>query len=308
MLTVLASGGVSDGIRVSAEALKSGRCALDAVEAGIRQVELDRGNRSVGIAGSPNMLGQVELDACIMDGRGLRAGAVGALRGYLHPISVAREVMERLPHVFLVGEGAARFASECGAEPGRESPEAIAEWQDWLRDHAPTEALDRWPNAPLARLVNLTLTPRLATGTTVFMARDAAGDIAIGVSTSGWRYKYPGRLGDSPVIGAGAYADNRYGAAGCTGHGEFSIRAGTARSVVLYMKMGMPVEEACREAARDARALDRAYQGGLIIYAFDQRGHPCVVTTEGGQAGYLFWQTGLPEPESRLAPGEPSGA
>jgi beta-aspartyl-peptidase (threonine type) len=287
MRLVLANSSIGMGAAV--DALQAGHSALDAVERGIRQVELDRTNRSVGITGWPNMLGQVELDASIMDGHTLRVGAVGALRNYLHPISVARQVMERLPHVFLVGEGAERFAAECGAEIGETSPDAVDEWQTWLRAHMPADILAQWPNVPLAPWVNMTADPRTSRDTTIYIAQDASGNIATGVSTSGWRYKYPGRLGDSPVIGAGSYADNRYGAACCTGVGELAIRAGTARSVVLYMKMGMTLEQACREAADDVGALSRPYTGGLLIYAINVQGKPCVVSTEKNEVSYEYW-------------------
>ncbi len=289
------------------QAMQQARPALDVIEIGIRLVELDPHVRSVGVGGRPNLLGQVELDASIMDGRTLRTGAVGALRGFLHPISVARQVMERLPHVFLVGEGAARFAVECGAEPGETlTEEARAEWEAWLRRHIPAEVWARWPNVPLAPWARLTADPETAGGTTTFLARDGNGDIAAGVSTSGWALKYPGRLGDSPVIGAGNYADNRYGAAACTGMGEMTIRAGSARGVVLYMKMGLSVEEACHEAVEDLRALTRPYRGRVTIHAIDAQGNPYVVTTsDEGEVHYWIWTDGMDKPERRSAAVEP---
>jgi L-asparaginase len=289
------------------EALRSGRPALDAVELGIRPIELDPNDRSVGVGGWPNLLGQVELDASIMDGRTLRTGAVGALRGFLHPISVARQVMERLPHVFLVGEGAARFAAECGAEAGETlTEESRTGWEAWLRQHVSPDMWAKWPDVPLAPWARLTADPETAGGTTVFLVRDARGDIAAGVSTSGWAFKYPGRLGDSPVIGAGCYADNRYGAAACTGVGELTIRAGTARSVVLYMKMGRSVEEACQEAVSDLRSLTRAYRGSVTIHAVDAQGNPYVVSAGTREdVHYWIWMDGLEAPECCQAVSEP---
>ena len=137
-------------------------------------------------------------------------------------------------------------------------------------------------------------------GTTTFLARDASGDIAAGVSTCGWAFKYPGRLGDSPVIGAGIYADNRYGAAACTGHGELTIRAGTARSVVLYLKMGMTLEAACAEALNDLRALKREFQGGVTIHAIDAAGRPYVTAIgRGGGLTCWLWEEGMAAPEER---------
>lgn len=307
MRIILANSEGGVGMAAAIEAMQRGRPALDVVELGIRPVEIDPRVHSVGVGGWPNLLGQVELDASIMDGRTLRTGAVGALRGFLHPISVARQVMERLPHVFLVGEGAARFAAECGAEAGETlTDEARAGWEAWLRQHLPTEVWAQWPDVPLTPWARLTADPETVGGTTTFLARDGNGDIAAGVSTSGWAFKYPGRLGDSPVIGAGNYADNRYGAAACTGMGEMTIRAGTARAIVLYMKMGLSVEEACHEAIQDLRALARAYRGQVTIHAIDAQGNPYVVTTSSAEeVCYWIWMDGMDKPERRLAVAKP---
>ena len=137
-------------------------------------------------------------------------------------------------------------------------------------------------------------------GTTTFLVQDTAATIAAGVSTCGWAFKYPGRLGDSPVIGAGSYADNRYGAAACTGHGELTIRAGTARSVVLYMKMGMTVEAACAEALNDLRALKREFQGGVTVHAIDAAGRSNVTAIgRGGGLTCWLWAEGVAAPEER---------
>jgi len=302
MRIVLANSEGGVGMGIAMEMLRAGEAALDVVEQGIRQVEIDPKVRSVGVGGWPNLLGEVELDASIMDGRTLKTGAVGALRGYLHPISVARQVMEQLPHVFLVGEGAARFAAECGAEKGETlTEEAREEWEAWLRDHVPADVWERWPDVPLAPWARLTADPETAGGTTVYLVQDGHGDIAVGVSTCGWAFKYPGRLGDSPIIGAGGYADNRYGAAACTGMGELAIRASTARSVVLYMKMGMSVEEACHEAARDLRSLKREYRGGVTIHAIDASGQPYVLAVDREDVTYWIWMEGMEAPERREA-------
>lgn len=294
-------GGV--GLPAAQAALLAGRPALDVVEQGIRPVEIDPEVDSVGVGGWPNLLGDPELDASIMDGRTLESGAVGALQGFLHPISVARKVMEELPHVFLAGAGAARFAAEQGAEAGPTlTDQSWQGWDTWLETHLPPEVRAKWPDVPLSEWACLTADPETAGGTTVYLVKDGKGDLAVGVSTSGWAWKYPGRLGDSPVIGAGAYADNRYGAAACTGMGELAIRAGTARSVVLYMKMGMTIEEACREAAADLRDLKRAYRGGVTIHAIDAAGRPHVLSIgRGDQVRYWQWSDDTPEPEHRQA-------
>jgi len=290
-------GGI--GIRQTARVLAKGGKALDAVEAGIRPVEADPAIHSVGRGGWPNLIGEVELDASIMDGHTLRSGSVAALRGYAHPISVARVVMERLPHVLLAGDGAARFAHECQAECTENlTEETHAAWERWLASHGSTPSQVRDPSFALIPLAWETVDPMEAKGTTVFLARDAKGHLAAGVSTSGWAWKYPGRLGDSPIIGAGCYADDRYGAAACIGHGELTIRASTARAVVLYLKMGLSLRRALEEAAADLDALDVDYAGWVTIHALNAQGEAEVLTW-GSQSAteYWLWRDGMKEPQ-----------
>lgn len=288
------------GVATTARLLQEGAPALAAIEAGIRVVEVDETIRTVGRGGWPNLLGEVELDAAIMDGTTLRTGAVGALKGYLHPISVARAVMERLPHVFLVGDGARRFAGEIGAEAGENLiADSARVWRAWFEKEVPEADRRRWPDVPLIDLCRHAIDPEIGRDTTTFLAWDGKGEIGGGVSTSGWGWKYPGRLGDSPVIGAGMYADTRYGACACTGAGEMTIRAGTSRAVVLYMKMGMSVDAAVREAAEDMRRL----KGGLInrvtIHAIDAKGNHKVVAVNGNpQNTYWLWRKGDAAPQS----------
>jgi L-asparaginase len=133
------------------------------------------------------------------------------------------------------------------------------------------------------------------------MARDGRGDIASAVSTSGWAWKYPGRLGDSPIIGAGNYADNRYGAAACTGFGEMAIRTSAARSVLLYLKMGMPIAEALDAVATDLHDATWFYKGRVTIYAFDCEERPEVLTytRAEGTSSYWIWTEGMSNPEQR---------
>jgi L-asparaginase len=279
------------GVPTTARLLAEGQGGLDAIEAGIRLIEADPSVRTVGRGGWPNILGEVELDACLMDGTTLRSGAVGALKGFLHPVSIAREIMRRLPHELLVGEGAARFAREIGAEPADNLIEDSRRvWQEWFDRTLTPEQKKAWPDTDLAVLCRHAIDPETGRDTTVFLAMDAAGAICSGTSTSGWGWKYPGRLGDSPIVGAGSYADTRYGAAACTGAGEMTIRCGTARSVVLYMKAGASVADAVREAVEDMRAL----KGGLIsrvtVHAIDARGNHKVVAVNGaGDNRYWLW-------------------
>ena len=196
----------------------------------------------------------------------------------------------KLPHVLLAGEGAERFARESGAE----------HWDDLLTD----EIRDVWrrrlaasadsgetpelsADTPLLEWVKLATDPEHVAGTVNFIAIDGAGDIAAGVSTSGWAWKYPGRIGDSPIIGAGNYADNRYGACACTGMGEMAIRAGTARSLVLYLKMGQSLGEAARAAMSDLRDLAGDYIGGMNLIALDRAGNHIGMSSEAGRT-YIY--------------------
>lgn len=285
--------GFAEGMRV----LGTGGSALDAVEAVIRIVESNPKDHSVGYGGLPNILGEVELDASIMDGRSLGAGAVCAVKHYEHPISIARRVMERLPHVLLAGAGAERFARELGMKKrtllteeakaiyeGKVTPELYPRYQI-LRELVSRAAHD----------------PEIAAsadeygderhGTVNVIAVDRNGNMASGVSTSGWAWKYPGRVGDSPIIGAGNYCDNRYGACGCTGYGEMAMRANTAHSVVLYIKAGMTLAKAAREAMKDLRALTVPFPPGMNLIAIDAHGKHVSMTTETDRVVEYVYQT-----------------
>lgn len=291
------------GVPTTARLLAEQAPALDAIEAGIRLIEADPSVRTVGRGGWPNLLGVMELDACMMDGDTLRSGAVGALQGFLHPVSVAREMMRRLPHELLVGDGAARFAREIGAETDDNLIEdSRRAWQAWFDAELTDAQKHAWPEIPLAALCRHAIDPETVgeagQDTTVFLAQDAHGSIGCGTSTSGWGWKYPGRLGDSPIIGAGSYADTRYGAAACTGAGEMALRCGTARSIVLYMKRGASVVDAVMEAVDDMRALRGGLLSRVTIHAIDRRGNHKVVAVNGaGDNTYWLWE-GEGEPRS----------
>ncbi len=237
---LVASTNAGVGLPAAMDLLRAGRSAADAVEAAIRAVEDNAEDHSVGYGGYPNLIGEVELDAGIMQGSDRTSGAVAALKNYRHPISVARRVMDELPHVLLVGEGAARFAAEMGFEP--EDLLTDAARRAWARGLTPEMSDDELGSIAsrddIWRWVEIATDPERTHGTTNVIACDAQGHICAGVSTSGWAWKYPGRVGDSPIAGAGFYADDRYGAAACTGTGEMAIRAATAHSVVFYLKMG----------------------------------------------------------------------
>lgn len=277
------------GFPVAMEILRGGGSALDAVEAATRIIEDNLDDTTVGRAGLPNLLGQVELDALIMDGETLKAGAVAALQGFPNPVSVARKVMEELPHVLLVADGAARFAKEMDFEPAELlTEESLRIWQERLNA----------PGAYHEKMRQLASLGGGVTGTVNFIARDQAGRIAVATSTSGWAWKYPGRVGDTPLVGAGGYADSRYGAAACTGRGEMAMRANTSRSVILYIKMGLPLWNACREAIKDLYDLQDEYASEMNVIALDAHGNHAGFSNHRGTT-YLFQRADMQEPERR---------
>lgn len=296
-MIVTASANGKVGIEAAIQVLRDGGAAVAAVEAGIRLVEANPDDHSVGYGGFPNLLGEVELDASIMNGRTLECGAVGAVKGYPHPISIARKVMETLPHVLLVGDGAARFAAEMGfTRQELLTEEARTIWADRLQKDMPPDVFAHLQEqTDLRDWVRLATDPERAKGTVNFIAQDGRGDIACGVSTSGWAWKYPGRLGDSPIIGAGNYADNRYGAAACTGMGEMAIRGATARTLVFYMKMGLSLEEAGQRAMDDLNDLDGRFLSTMRIIALDKDGAHAGFGSRKGLA-YIYQTTDMSAP------------
>lgn len=222
------------GIQANAaawEVLKKNGRALDAVEAGVKIPEGDPNERSVGYGGRPDRDGKVTLDACIMDDFS-NIGSVACLQHIKHPISVARAVMEKTPHVMLVGDGALQFALSQGFE--KENllvEESEKEWKEWLKTSQ---------YKPIANIENH--------DTIGMIALDAHGNLSGACTTSGMAFKMHGRVGDSPIIGAGLYVDNEIGAATATGHGEEVIRITGCHLVVELMRQGKSPQKACEEA------------------------------------------------------------
>lgn len=222
--------------------------ALDAVEQGVRVPEADPKNQSVGYGGLPDRDGRVTLDACIMDEQG-NCGSVAGLEHIMHPVSVARLVMEKTPHVLLVGNGALQFALENGFKKENlltaESEKAWKEWQKTAK-YTPVMNIEN-------KLYHKTA-PRKLPGnqynhdTIGMLALDAKGNLSGACSTSGMAYKLHGRVGDSPIIGAGLYIDNEIGGATSTGVGEEVIRNVGSFLVVELMRQGFSPEAACKEA------------------------------------------------------------
>ena len=209
---------------------KNGR-ALDAVEAGVKIPEGDPNERSVGYGGRPDRDGKVTLDACIMD-EFSNIGSVACLEHIKHPISVARAVMEKTPHVMLVGKGALQFALSQGFKKENLLVEdSEKEWKDWLKTSQ---------YKPIANIENH--------DTIGMIALDANGNLSGACTTSGMAFKMHGRVGDSPIIGAGLYVDNEIGAATATGHGEEVIRITGCHLVVELMRQGLSPQKACEEA------------------------------------------------------------
>ena len=209
---------------------KNGR-ALDAEEAGVKIPEGDPTERSVGYGGRPDRDGKVTLDACIMD-EFSNIGSVACLEHIKHPISVARAVMEKTPHVMLVGKGALQFALSQGFK--KENllvEESEKEWKEWLKTSQ---------YKPIANIENH--------DTIGMIALDANGNLSGACTTSGMAFKMHGRVGDSPIIGAGLYLDNEIGAATATGHGEEVIRITGCHLVVELMRQGLSPQKACEEA------------------------------------------------------------
>ncbi|MEM7132633.1 MAG: N(4)-(beta-N-acetylglucosaminyl)-L-asparaginase [Chloroflexota bacterium] len=329
-MIIVASENGRKGAVAAMALMKQGGSALDAVELACRVVEDDPAEQSVGYGGLPNLLGDVELDASIMDGRDLRTGAVAAVRHYGNVISIARHVMDQLPHVLLVGRGAEQFAAEMGESPANQrTDDSMGRWRERYVE-AGLEPVTR-PNVPLRGLatqlskpLNLSDQAHVQTGDSIseqtshtaknpeangkddtqgtvnFLAIDDRGDMASAVSTSGLGWKYPSRVGDSPIIGAGNYCDNRYGAAACTGSGELAIRVSTARSLVLYLKMGMSIQNAGLECLRDLTALKQADEEELTNYmnivALSSDGNHEGFTSVPGKL-YLYFTDSMNEPE-----------
>jgi len=289
------------GIDTTVNHLKEGMYGIDAMVEGINKVEADPTIRSVGYGGWPNILGVMEFDGGVMDGTTREVGAVGALKHTYHAAQVARAVMQRLNHVLVTGDGADRLAAEIGLPKVKTLLENSGEvWEQKLRDILTPEEFEKFPNMPLAPLNSIITDPEKVRDTTVFMCKDANQGIHTATSTSGWGWKYPGRLGDSPIAGAGFYADSRFGAAACTHTGEMAVRASTSRSIIMAMQLGRSLDDAVKFAVEELATLKEGFIAGLVIHAIDAHGgHKVVSYNLDEPAKYWLWKPSMSAPELR---------
>jgi N4-(beta-N-acetylglucosaminyl)-L-asparaginase len=288
------------GMGVNAEAwkiLSNNGKAIDAIETGARYME-DRIDCCVGLGGYPDRDGIVTLDACIMDGKG-NCGGVAGLEQIKHPISVARKVMEGTPHVLLVGNGAQQFAVENGfiKEPAGLSPESSKVYKEWLKknEYKPVINIEnKKNNGPFAP--NFFEDGNANHDTMGLVALDVSGHLAGGVTTSGMAFKVHGRVGDSPIIGAGLFVDDEAGAATSSGVGEEVIRICGTHLVVEFMRQGYSPEQACKKAVerivnRDKEKAKTLQVGFLALNKKGQYGAYAV------QQGFVFSVKSLTENE-----------
>ena len=268
---VIASANGLECCNVAMAWLRAGKDTLDAVVAGVNVNELDPNDNSVGYGGLPNEEGVVELDASVMHGPTRRAGSVAAIRGIKTPSKIAKLVMEETDHIMLVGEGALRFAKAMGyqeenllTEKSRlaylvwkrtlTNPEGHSNWSDGVDappGKSPKALLKLFPEADETTLAwAYQVARRPLTGTINCLALNEKGEMSGTTTTSGMAWKIPGRVGDSPIIGAGLYVDQEIGAAGSTGRGEENIRVAGAHTVVENMRHGMTPQEAIMDTLK----------------------------------------------------------
>jgi N4-(beta-N-acetylglucosaminyl)-L-asparaginase len=273
-------------VDAAAALLRQGKPPLDAAIAGAQAVEDDPKVDSVGYGGLPNAIGTVQLDACVMDGKTLACGAVAGLENVRHVAALARRVMDKTPHVLLVGEGARLFAIEQGFPlECLSTPESLMKWQKrkpgQRRRAAPPDGA-----------------PPGSHDTVTVLALDRKGSLGGACSTSGLAHKLPGRVGDSPLIGTGLYVDDTAGAAGATGVGEEIIRVGGSLLIVEAMRAGKSPQEACEQAVRrvNAAAVRRGVHPARVAFlALDPKGRVGAACTPQSNFEYAVARGGKSE-------------
>jgi isoaspartyl peptidase/L-asparaginase-like protein (Ntn-hydrolase superfamily) len=264
----------------AAEVYQAGGSLLDAVEKGINVAENDPAVTSVGYGGLPNAEGEVELDAAIMDGTRHRAGAVAALHSIKNPISVARQVLEKTRHTTLAGEGALRFALKMGFQPEQLlTPESLKKWLEWK---ANPNRKSFWQN------------PTENHDTIGMVATDGKSQVVSGCSTSGLAWKIPGRVGDSPLVGCGVYADDNVGAASATGDGDLMTNYCTSVSIVHFMARGATPQDACLELLQHIAKTDPQNRSrDVCVIALNNRGEiGAAAMHKNYRLKYALWRNG----------------
>jgi len=290
---VVGSGNAVSACEEAMKLLQAGGDPVDAVVSGVSLVESDPNDHTVGYGGLPNEDGVVELDACVMHGPTHKAGAVAALRNIRNPSQVAKLVMQRTDHVLLVGEGALRFAKAHGFKEEElltdEARQMWLKWKETLSDH------DDWLSAAASEKSARRLEEHgieFTYGTITCLALTRSGDLGGCTSTSGLSYKMAGRVGDSPILGAGLYVDNQVGACGSTGRGEANLLNCSCFHIVELMRGGMEPEDACKRVLQriadrtEPRLRDdqRLPNYGLTFYALRRDGRFGGATMRGGKA------------------------
>jgi N4-(beta-N-acetylglucosaminyl)-L-asparaginase len=263
----------------AAEVFKAGGSLLEAIEKGINVPENDPKVTSVGYGGLPNEEGVVELDAAIMDGTRHRAGSVCSLHSIKNPISVARLVMEKTRHTTLAGEGAFRFALKVGFKPEQLlTAESLQKWLEWKSD---PKRKSFWLTAENHDTIGM-------------VATDGKGHVVSGCSTSGLAWKIPGRVGDSPLIGCGVYADDNVGAASATGDGDLMTNYCTSISIVHYMARGASPQQACVELLQHMTKTDpKNRDGDVCVIAINTHGEVGAASMHSRyRLKYALWREG----------------
>lgn len=289
----------SQGLEKAKSDLLQGKHRHDILENAIRILELDPIDDTVGFGGVPNILGEMELDAAFMDGDSRNFAGIAGIKNFL-PVRVARYLMEKKLHTLLIGTGAEMFANECGLIP--EPTLSQKQRQQWEKSIKPY--LESHKEAPLIEIVKL-LVDAAPDGknfdTTIMIVNDANG-ISGAASTSGWDYKYPGRVGDTPLAGAGLYVDSRWGGCACTGTGEMATRSGAARLAVAHLQSGKSPEYATKAVIEDLRNLQGGVQRAIVVHTIDRNGNVFVATINCQEPIYYhYWHEDLGEIECRAA-------
>ena len=291
---VVASGNGMQAVAKAMELIRAGADPLDAAIAGVAIVEADPLDRTVGLGGIPNEDGVVELDAAVMHGPTHGGGAVASLRNIVHPAAVARLVMKRTDHCLLVGEGALKFAKAHGfPEENLLTEDSRKIWLHWKETNSGDDDRIPPPDDEVDEIVRKFFhIPERKHGTIHCSALDTHGDLGCVTTTSGLFYKIAGRVGDSPILGAGLWLDNEVGSAGSTGRGEANLLNLSSHTIVEALRQGLQPKDACLRACERIAATNKAPR------LREAKGRPnfnvqfYCVTKDGRYAGASVWPGG----------------